>query len=532
MSQAFIPHGEVGPWSPMEVAAVRPRNSQHAAILRLPTEILVSILRKVIKAGAGYQKAVQLVTSICRHLRTLVFGIPELWGFISMRGSLGPLFLERCQGNPISVVPYFMEGDAEGNERILRCLNYWRGMQNLHLTRLEVVEFCGSFGEFLAVRWIFNYPMPKLETLTLASGALVTSDVVPLEDDADLWNINPITQRTLKEVHLQQVFVPWTSNIFYGLSTLHLDYRKFIPGAISITMDAFLEVLSHSPRLESCSLHFALPQCYDEEFLRNVRPTRTVVLAFLEGLALFDKTLNVAYLLRHIRYPPAAKVLLKVDTPPNELEGLLSILCPTNSPIFDAPSQISFQRVSVIESRPALEIGCTKIQYLDEWAEILGPNDITYTTFTLLLVEAIHRAGPSIRHLKISLGCELVMQPAVLKEILGRLPNLEVLSYAPGEDAVHDWPAFWDILCQTGENGLICQSLRTLRVVTTKEGVTPDVVACVVARWRLERPLGVFQLRVLNLDRSLASQMIARLRPFVGQLVLEVIEESKVVRLT
>ena len=451
-----------------------------------------------------------------------------------MRRSLSPLFLERCEGNPISVVPYFMENHPEGNETVMHCLNYWAGLrtvQNIHLTRLELIEFCGSFMEFLALRWIFVYPMPKLETLTLASGALVTRDVFPIESGADLWDIVPITQRTLKNVHLQQVFVPWTSNIFYGLSTLHLDYRKFDPVKSLLPMDAFLEVLSRSPLLERCSLYFALPQCYDEEFIRNLRPTRTITFAFLEELALFDKTLNVAYLLRHVSYPPEAKVLLKVDAPPNELEGLLSILCPPDSHVFNTPSRISLHGASPTDLTPSLEIGSTVIQYLDEWAEDLNLNDITQTTFTLPLVEAIHRAGPSIRHLKIRLNCELVVQPAVWKDILEHLPNLESLSYAPGEDVVHDWPGFWDVLCQTGENGLICPSLLTLRVVTMTGAPTPDVVACVGARWRFERPLGVFQLRVGNFERSLAPQTIASLRPFVGQLILEVIERDKVVSL-
>ena len=114
----MIPHGEVGPWSATKVTYLRLRNSQRAAILRIPVEILVSILRQVIKTSPDYEEAVGLVTSICYYLRTLVFGTPELWGFVSMRGSPGPLFLQRCHGNPISVVPFFMEGDLEGNARI------------------------------------------------------------------------------------------------------------------------------------------------------------------------------------------------------------------------------------------------------------------------------------------------------------------------------------------------------------------------------------------------------------------------------
>ncbi|KAF9646633.1 hypothetical protein BDM02DRAFT_2989356 [Thelephora ganbajun] len=481
MSQAFIPYGDVAPWS---AAALRLRNSQHAAILRIPSEILVSILRQVIKTSSGYLNAMQLIISICHHLRVIVFGTPELWGFITMSKSIAPLFLERCQGNPISVVPFFMEGKLEGNGKILNCLNYWKNMPNLHLTRVELIEFCGTYEEFTAVSWIFNYHMPNLETLTLASGTIVTGRL-DLDEDVEVWNVSPNTRCTLKDVYLQQIFIPWWSNIFYGLSTLHLDYRGFIPGAASIPMDPFLEVLSHSPRLEKCFLSFVIPQCHSKEVLRDIRPTRIIELPLLDELTLFDKTLS-------------------------ELEDPLSTLFPHNSPTIDTASRIALQHKPATVFRPALEIGRTTIQYLDEWAELIDPNDITHTTFTLPLVEAVHRTGPSVWYLTIRLYCGLIVQPSVWKDILEHLPNLEVLAYVPGEIEDHHWSAFWNLLCQMGENGLI---------------------SCLVARWKLGRPLDVFQLRVWNCERSLAQQIIACLSPFVGQLIFEVVEERQVVRL-
>ena len=80
------------------------------------------------------------------------------------------------------------------------------------------------------------------------------------EEEREVWDTSPITRRTLRNIRLQQVFVPWTSDIFYGLSSLHLDYRGFIPNTISIQMGEFLEVLPHSPRLEKCFLYFAAPE--------------------------------------------------------------------------------------------------------------------------------------------------------------------------------------------------------------------------------------------------------------------------------
>lgn len=513
-----------------EVAALRLLNSQHAAILQIPSEIIVSIFRHFIKTSPGYQEAVLLISSICYYLRTLVFGTPELWGFVNMRGSLGPLFLERCQWNPISVVPYFTERDLKKNARIYTCLNFWKCMPNLHLTRVELVEFCGTLENFRAFSWIFNYHLPNLETLTLASGGLVKGAILSLEEDPEVWNVNLSTGRMLKDVHLQQIFVPWASNVFYGLSTLSLDYRGFIPGATSIPMDAFLEVLSRSPRLEMCSLYSAIPQCHNKELLQDLKPARIVELPLLEELILLDETLNMAYLIRHLRFPSSTKTLLRVETTLEQLEGLLSTLFPPNSnSSFDGASRIALQRESGIEYRPALMIGNTTIRYLAEWdGRVVGPNDIAYTTFSLPLVEAVHRAGPSVRVLRIGLGDGLVVHPMVWKDILERLPNLEELVYAPGEGGDPQWPVFWNLLCQKGENGLICPSLRSLRI-TSMQGIPPDSVACLAARWKLEKPLGVFQLRVGNCERSVAEHTVAYLRPFVGNLIFEVIEQRQIV---
>ncbi|KAF9646619.1 hypothetical protein BDM02DRAFT_2986659 [Thelephora ganbajun] len=533
MSQAFIPHGEVGPGSATEVAmALRLQNSQHAAILRVPNEILVSILRRVIKNSPGYESAALLITSICHYLRMLAFGTPELWGFVNMRGSLGLIFLQRCQWNPISVVPYFRERDTEGTTRIYTCLDYWKNVPNIHLTRVELIEFCGTRENFAAVSWIFNYHMPNLETLTLASGVLVEGFILDLDpEDVEVWNVNPSTQRTLKDVYLQQILVPWASNVFYGLSTLHLDYRGFIPGATSIPMDPFLEVLSHSPYLKKCTLYFAIPQCHGRELLQDTRPNRIVELPLLEKLTLFDKTLNVAYLLRHLHFPTATKTLLKVDTPPDQLEGLLSTLFPLDSSPMYHTSRVALHQNFTHGRRPVLEIGDTAIQYLNERdVLVITPNDIAHTTFALPLLEVVHRAGPGIRVLTIRLDRGLVTRPEVWRDLLEHLPNLEELIYGSPEDGDHQWSAFWNLLCQTGGDGLICRSLRTLRIISTR-GIPSDLVGCLAVRCNLGRPLDVFQLRVWSCERSAAQQIIAHLRLFVVQLIFEVIEESRIVRL-
>jgi len=511
----------------MEVAVLRLQNIQHAAILRVPGEILVSIFRQFIKTSPSYEDALMLITSICYHLRALVFGTPELWGFVSMRGAHGPLFLERCQWNPISVVPFFYEADPKGTAKLYACLNYWRSMPIFHLTRVELIEFCGTGENFAAVSWIFNYHMPNLETLTVASGTLTVGTILSVEEDLEVWSINPSTRRTLKDVHLQRIFIPWVSNVFYGLSTLHLDYRGFDPDVVLLPMEAFLEVLSHSPYLEKCSLYFAIPECHSNGLLQDARPTQIINLP-LKELTLYDETLNIAYLLRHLCLPSTTKTLLKVNAPPDELEGLLSTLFPPGSSAsLDSPSRIALEYEHLNEANPALVVGNTTIQYLDEWGPALEPNDIIHTTFTLPLLEAVNRAGPSVRILKIYSGCELAMQPSVWKAVLENLPNLETLAFMAWETVDCQWPAFWNLLGQVGENGLICPNLQSLRIVS-RQGIPPGSLTCLAARWKLERPLEVFHLRVFC-ERSLAQHAVEYLRPFVGQLIFEVVENTQIV---
>jgi hypothetical protein len=142
-------------------------------------------------------------------------------------------------------------------------------------------------------------------------------------------------------------------------------------------------------------------------------------------------------------------------------------------------------------------------------------------------LEAVRRAGPEVRFLKIRLDCGL-MQPVVWKEILEHLPNLEELVYMPGKMATISGQRF-GLLRQTGENGLICQSIRTLRIVDL-QGILPDPVGCLAARLKLGRPLDVFQFRIC--ERPLARHFIPYPRPFVAQFIFEIIEKRRVVSLT
>ena len=296
-------------------------------------------------------------------------------------------------------------------------------------------------------------------------------------------------------------------------------------------MHAFLGVLSHSPRLEKCSLYFAIPHCHDRRLLRGARAILYLDFPLLKELTLFDTTLNLAYFLRHIRFPTTTKTLLKADVPPDQLDGLLSTLFPPNSPIFGRATRLALQHNPAREFKPALEIGETTVQYLDEWDQPpFSPNDIEHTTFTVPLVEAVHRVGHQIRVLRIRLECGLVIRPEVWKDVLEHLPNLEELIYAPGREVDHQWPVFWNLLCQTSGRDLIYRSLRTLRIINPK-GIPSDPVGCLAVRWKLGRPLDVFHLRVENCEHSLTRQVIAHLRHFVVQLVFEVIEEAKVVSL-
>ena len=219
-----------------------------------------------------------------------------------------------------------------------------------------------------------------------------------------------------------------------------------------------------------------------------------------------------------------------MNAPPDELEDLLSTLFPPGSnAALDSPSRIDLQFVPSNAPYPMLVIGNTTIRYLDDWGPVLEPNDITHTTFTLPLLEAVNRAGPSVRILKIDPGCDLAIRPAVWKAVLENLPNLEELIYMAWEDVDCQWPAFWNLLGQVGENGLICPNLRSLRIIS-RQGIPPGCVTGLAARWKLERPLDMFHIRV-HCERSLAKQTIQYLSPFVGLLVFEVIEDTQVVSL-
>jgi hypothetical protein len=190
----------------------------------------------------------------------------------------------------------------------------------------------------------------------------------------------------------------------------------------------------------------------------------------------------------------------------------LSTLFPPNSFSIDGATRIAFNQSLGHQRRPALKIGCTYIRYLKERGEfVVAPDNPAQMTFALPLVEAVHRVGQNIRPLTVWLDCGLVMRPEVWRDLLDHLP-------------------FWSLLCRVGGEGLICPSPKTLWI-DSMQGIPSDLVPCLSLRCELGRPLDAFRLVVKCCGRSDAQQAIARLRPLVGQLTFEVIENGRIVSL-
>jgi hypothetical protein len=227
-------------------------------------------------------------------------------------------------------------------------------------------------------------------------------------------------------------------------------------------------------------------------------------------------------------FPPTTRTFLKLNTPSDQLHGLLSTLFPPNSFSIDGATRITLNQSLGHQRRPALKIGCTYIRYLKEGGEfVVAPAQMT---FALPFVEAVHRVGQHIRALTVWLDCGLVMRPEVWRDLLDHLPVLEKLVYRPTQSTDHQWSPFWSLLCRVGGEGLICPSLKTLWI-DSMQGIPLDLVPCLSLRCELGRPLDAFRLVVKGCGLSDAQQAIAQLRPLVGQLTFEVIESGRIVSL-
>ncbi|KAF9643841.1 hypothetical protein BDM02DRAFT_3122849 [Thelephora ganbajun] len=332
-----------------EVAAVlvhlkkllRAKNWLRSPLLRLPIEIIVHILSYIMQ-DAENSSVWRPIFSMCYHIHNIICISPELWrkaDFMSDR--LARLAFERSHGNLEVITADLLARDEQRNEQARNSLGFCRDHLVLHGHRLHTLEVQGCSSDITSFSWILERPLLRLRHVKIhlfpdCKGwrDLSLSDPVILELPTDL---------PLRVLDLRNATLPWSSNLFSGLSELHLDFVD-CDSLVEISEEDLFGILEASPRLESLSLLQLIPKIPAMNDQQQHTPTRVVKFTNLTSLELDSFPMLVGYILAHVDIPVIDSLKIRGEFYLWEVESSIEHIFPndrlpsqlfSNPPIFE-----------------------------------------------------------------------------------------------------------------------------------------------------------------------------------------------------
>ena len=278
------------------------KNRLCSPLLRLPIEIVIQILSFLMDDMGSYADWRPLFT-ICYHIRKIMCNTTTLWWKVDISlGREADVALMRSKGSPRVVIARFSLSLEWENVEREDLLIRWRDQWVLQGHRLHTLDFFGSPSNLSHLSWIFEQSLPSLERLKLH----VVSD---LRDDVmlDPAIVQLPIDTPLRALDLRNVTLPWSSNLFTGLSELHLDFRDV---TVSIVEDELLGILDASPQLKCLSL-VQVDQTIPTNVDQRPAPKRIVRLPDLVFLELYNDPNVVGYILARLDIPALASLEIR-----------------------------------------------------------------------------------------------------------------------------------------------------------------------------------------------------------------------------
>ena len=269
---------------------LRARDRHYSPFLRLPTGIIIHISSFAME-DIGVYPAWRPIFTTCYHIHRIMCDATSLWWKVSV--SLGRDAVDalmRSKGNPRVVVSQFDPWDERETIRGESVLYHWKDQGVPEGHRLHTLEFFGSPSSPPRFSWIFEHSLLRLERLKfrVVLGLYnVVSDPIAVQ--------LPTICHYVGALNLRNAALPWSSNLFTGLSELHLNYADVF---VSPVEDELLRILDASPQLERLS-----PMQVEEMIPTGgdnlLHPKHIVWLPVLTFLKLDNDSKAVGYILAH-----------------------------------------------------------------------------------------------------------------------------------------------------------------------------------------------------------------------------------------
>ena len=429
---------------------LRLKNWLRSPLLRLPRETIVHILSYIMEHVE--QSAVwQPIFSTCHHIHSIMRTAPELWWKINFRSAReAHIAFLRSKGSPQVVIAELAPWNLDA--RIV--LDCWKDKRMLHGQRLYRLELCGYASDIGRFDWIFERPLPRLNRLKIHFAPSLS-----MPDQANLQlpiALQPPMDMPLRALDLRNTVLPWSSNIFTGLSELHLDFRD-CDNAMEIPGDELLRILGASPQLERLSLMRVGPKIP----IGNVRPSANEQIIRFPRLATLelDNTPEViGYISAHTSTPALNSLQIRSLVPSWNLTRSLDLLLPDdliqkrlfpNPPVFEIETA-----ADVLFDLMIVNIGKFKIWFDFDLDDVETARNIIMTRIQPLV-------PPSVTTLKMNFS-ELGFDGLEWREFLSSHTELRSVecsqsSWEPVADSL------WEALSPSGADGVVlCPGLESI----------------------------------------------------------------------
>ncbi|KAG8992886.1 hypothetical protein FRB94_011211 [Tulasnella sp. JGI-2019a] len=264
-------------------------HNTYLPISRLPNDLLVKIFalasemeyRFMVSGhhGPGEVTTLARLVRVCREWRRIMDNTPSLWAYLSSSYPLPANFecLARSNQAPLHISFNYRwlkyEGGRELYTKIFEEVHRWKTVK-LHNVTIE------------ALNKLENWAAPLLETLDVQWN---------LETTLRTINLFCGSASRLRHLTLININIPWDSNLFSRLRTLHIyHYQIYSPSAQEV-----VQVLQSCPGLTRFRLHLP-PEVHPGPIPLE---TPIIELLQLDYLSLRVHPLMTEHLLRRMRTP-------------------------------------------------------------------------------------------------------------------------------------------------------------------------------------------------------------------------------------
>jgi hypothetical protein len=376
---------------------LRVRNRLCSPLLRLPTEIIVRILAYIMAGllSPFRSRDWMPIYRACHHIHRIMCSATELWWRVDCTNVNEAHFIfVRSNGGPRVILSDLRSmGDVPllGTERML---DHWRDELGFRGHLLHTLEFYGGPSSFSHFSWIFEHPLPRVESLKI--------NIVDLDEEIDdlmepLENPVPLelpVDMPLRVLDLRNIVLSWSSyfHLFNGLRELHLSFRGCYP-TVEIPEDELFGILDASPQLEHLSL---LQVGCGAPVGGNIPRSSRRVLQFpnLASLRLDNSPDVIKYTLTRMDLPMISSLTIRSSIPLDATHALVDLFFPDDRLLTRLFSNLPTFAVRTVgkegpESSIETDIGSVRLR-LDFYPELdEGGWNIVMSSITQLVPQSV-----------------------------------------------------------------------------------------------------------------------------------------------